>query len=69
MKNLYLRFKSELNSFWKGVRNFALWLGGACSAGLAANALYPLDTMFVTVLKYIVIVCAVAAFQAQMTKK
>jgi len=71
MKTLWTRFKSEVPEFWRKVRNLAITLSGMAGAGLAANQLpgVAIDGIFINVLKYVVIICAIIAFQAQLTVK
>jgi hypothetical protein len=72
MKTLWIRFKSDINKFWKGVRNFAIWLTGIATAIIAANATITgicLPEILITVCSYIIVGGIVLGITAQTTTK
>lgn len=65
------RWTSNSPAFFKGLKNFALQLGGAALAVIAINATLPisLPTSVITIASYIVAVCSAVAGTAKLTKE
>ena len=72
IKQVKIRWKSQMNKFWKKILNVSLTLGGSAAGVLLANTTFGLEQyvapIIFTISSYILVACGAMGLAAKLTK-